>query len=393
MENIVSVIASSNATNIEAYAHENVVVGDKAFELSDHRGDVNVVVTDRKLGVDSDNNGVVDYYTADVVGYADYYPFGMLMPNRHGGTLGRYGFNGMESIDEVSGAKNSYDFGARLYNPRIGRWFRRDAASSHYVSLSPYVFVANSVLVFIDPSGNLIEIAPGLSEEKQKAAEAVLTKMSEEKPNLYTYFNQLKYHGESKKFVSPGDEGYDEAFDVKIYITIEDIDDKPGHEEKMNAHNTGRQSMSMIDSPTSHLEGLVARTENWEQGKISNDNNIVIRHNDGSIEKIEVTSPEHARKIDEALNTGVVKQTNITNRITIKDLTNATNESHVVIKLDDFISGGIKFKAEVLSHELGHIEGWINNPIEAILYGGECKGHCEGYSGGENAVKREKNDK
>jgi RHS repeat-associated protein len=154
MENVNYLIASSNAGNIEAYAHENVVVGDKAFELADHRGNVNVVVTDRKLGVDSDNNGVVDYYTADVVGYADYYPFGMLMPNRHGGTLGRYGFNGMESDDEVSGAKNSYDFGARLYNPRIARWLSTDAYESKYPSSTPYNFAVNNPLLFIDPDGN-----------------------------------------------------------------------------------------------------------------------------------------------------------------------------------------------------------------------------------------------
>jgi hypothetical protein len=29
----------------------------------------------------------------------------------------RYGFNGMESDDEVKGSKNSLDFGARIYDP------------------------------------------------------------------------------------------------------------------------------------------------------------------------------------------------------------------------------------------------------------------------------------
>ncbi len=30
----------------------------------------------------------------------------------------RYGFNGMEKDDEISGSGNSYDFGARTYDPR-----------------------------------------------------------------------------------------------------------------------------------------------------------------------------------------------------------------------------------------------------------------------------------
>ena len=37
-----------------------------------------------------------------VISYSDYYPFGMLMPNRHGqDDEYRYGFNGMESDDEI----------------------------------------------------------------------------------------------------------------------------------------------------------------------------------------------------------------------------------------------------------------------------------------------------
>ena len=81
----------------------------------------------------------------------------MLLPERYDpGNEYRYGFNGMEKDDEVSGEGNSYDFGARLYNPRIGRWFSTDAHESKYPSISPYAFAINSVLRFIDPDGNSI---------------------------------------------------------------------------------------------------------------------------------------------------------------------------------------------------------------------------------------------
>ncbi|MFK7059864.1 hypothetical protein V3Q90_06970 [Flavobacterium oreochromis] len=52
-----------------------------------------------------------------------YYPFGSLVPNRHGSSKPngyRYGFNGKED-DQIKGEGNSYDFGARIYDPRIGR--------------------------------------------------------------------------------------------------------------------------------------------------------------------------------------------------------------------------------------------------------------------------------
>src|SRR5690554_4074728 len=70
-----------------------------------------------------------------------------------GGTGYRYGFNGMEKDDNVKGQGNSYDFGARIYDPRVGRWLSIDPLAGKYPNLSPYQFVYNSPLVFIDPDG------------------------------------------------------------------------------------------------------------------------------------------------------------------------------------------------------------------------------------------------
>jgi len=87
----------------------------------------------------------------------DYYAFGSILPTRSGAELGenyRYGFNGMEKDDEIKGDGNSYDFGARIYDPRIGRWMSCDLHESIYPSISPYVFVGNSPLIYKDPNGN-----------------------------------------------------------------------------------------------------------------------------------------------------------------------------------------------------------------------------------------------
>ncbi len=63
----------------------------------------------------------------------------------------RFGFNGMERDDDF--AMGSYDFGARLYNPTIGRWNARDPLESKYPNISTYTFVANSPLMYVDPNG------------------------------------------------------------------------------------------------------------------------------------------------------------------------------------------------------------------------------------------------
>ncbi len=118
------------------------------------------MVTDRKLPVaDQTDPTKVAYFTADVVSYSDYLPFGQIMPNKHGDdNQYRYGFNGKEKIDEMEGDGNSYDFGARMYDPRIGRWLSLDPLMDQFPWMSPFVGFDNNPILYIDPYGlNTIE--------------------------------------------------------------------------------------------------------------------------------------------------------------------------------------------------------------------------------------------
>ncbi|RUT67491.1 hypothetical protein D0817_26185, partial [Flavobacterium cupreum] len=50
-------------------------------------------------------------FVPDVVSYSDYYPFGMLVPNRHADTEEyRYGFQGQEKDKELKGEGNSLNY-------------------------------------------------------------------------------------------------------------------------------------------------------------------------------------------------------------------------------------------------------------------------------------------
>ena len=101
--------------------------------------------------------------------------FGSLMPNRHSGSTAeyRYGFNGMEKDNEVKNITgSSYDFGARMYDSRLGRWLAVDPQSSRYTSLSPYNFVANSPIIAVDPNGEEI-IVIGNSAYRKKVYKAL----------------------------------------------------------------------------------------------------------------------------------------------------------------------------------------------------------------------------
>jgi len=64
-----------------------------------------------------------------------------------------YSFNGMRKDDEIKGENNSYDFGARLYDNRLGRWLTIDPLEFKYPFLTPYSYAANNPIIFIDRGG------------------------------------------------------------------------------------------------------------------------------------------------------------------------------------------------------------------------------------------------
>jgi RHS repeat-associated protein len=65
----------------------------------------------------------------------------------------RFGFNGMEAEGTVYGEGNTYDFGARMYDGRIGRWWSIDPKANELPGHSAYEFALDSPIAFIDPDG------------------------------------------------------------------------------------------------------------------------------------------------------------------------------------------------------------------------------------------------
>jgi RHS repeat-associated protein len=55
----------------------------------------------------------------------------------------RFGFNGKEMDNEVSGGGNSYDYGFRIYNPRLGRFLSTDPLTSSFPYYTPYQYAGN----------------------------------------------------------------------------------------------------------------------------------------------------------------------------------------------------------------------------------------------------------
>jgi RHS repeat-associated protein len=108
----------------------------------------------------------------------------------------RFSFNGMEKDEELKGLGNSLDFGARIYDPRIGRWLSIDPLAAKYPMLSTYLFVANNPIYFIDPNGE--DIVPS-SQFKNSNYYTVLVKIvNQHKSNSFTKKYLKKYDNPEK---------------------------------------------------------------------------------------------------------------------------------------------------------------------------------------------------
>jgi RHS repeat-associated protein len=65
----------------------------------------------------------------------------------------RYLYNSKEFEDNFE--LEWYDYGARFYDPALGRWHTPDLQAESNSSWSPYTYCLNDPLVYIDPSGEL----------------------------------------------------------------------------------------------------------------------------------------------------------------------------------------------------------------------------------------------
>jgi RHS repeat-associated protein len=132
------------------------VMGERSYELTDHLGNVATTLSDRKIATAllAPNAGFVDYYTAEIENYTDYYPFGFPIKERAGVKLDyRYGFNGQEKDNEIYGYSAMLNFLFRMYDARLGRFWAIDPLSKQYPYNSTYAFAENSPIAFGELEG------------------------------------------------------------------------------------------------------------------------------------------------------------------------------------------------------------------------------------------------
>jgi RHS repeat-associated protein len=133
---------------------------DYVYNYTDHLGNIRLSYT-------------LDPYTnvLKILEENHYYPFGLKHTNYSGGKktilketeidpkrvgpsaddLYKYKYNGKEWQDELG--LNFYDYGARNYDPAIGRWMNIDPLAENSRRWNPYNYAYNNPIYFVDPDG------------------------------------------------------------------------------------------------------------------------------------------------------------------------------------------------------------------------------------------------
>jgi hypothetical protein len=182
----------------------------------------------------------------------------------------------------LKGDGNSYDFGARMYDPRIGRWFSRDLLERKYSMLSPYSAFRNNPNFYVDKDGNedviyIINVPDGKGRksisdvELQKRIDKanVILKSKAEKGGyelktryvLYTS-NQIPFRGPFNRANMDNSDGVilmGNSEDIKSYDRKYNI---TGFDESQNAK--GEKGWMPIKKP--ETGGLIVNPENTVQG-------------------------------------------------------------------------------------------------------------------------------
>ncbi|WP_081373308.1 RHS repeat domain-containing protein [Xylanibacter ruminicola] len=84
----------------------------------------------------------------------NYYPFGAPYADAPASTnadFQPYKYNGKE-LDKMHGL-NTFDYGARQYDPILARWDRNDPLCEKYYDISPYAYCGNSPIKQVDSNG------------------------------------------------------------------------------------------------------------------------------------------------------------------------------------------------------------------------------------------------
>jgi RHS repeat-associated protein len=184
--------------------------GGRINKTDNNMYDINYFITDH-LG----STRVIVGSNGEIKEQKDYYPFGKEHENPNLITsTNRWGFSGKEkqTIKDLG----FLDFGARMLETEIGRWFVIDPLAEKYYSVSPYVYCMNNPLKYVDPTGKNPEHPDEEEERRRKQEEEQRRKIAEQNGEFTLSF------GENLR----------QALEIKIDLSTEEEREKASENQK-----------------------------------------------------------------------------------------------------------------------------------------------------------------
>lgn len=291
------------------------------------------------------DNFTLNHERGPVLEETHYYPFGLSMSgigSKAGGLTAiknKYSTKELQNKEFADGSGlDWYDFGARNYDPQVGRWWSNDPKADKYYLFSTYSYVANNPLKFIDPNGEDIKPVGTAAEIRQiNSALAIVAKTN---PEAYKTIKDAK-----------------QVFIIKIGELVR---------KEVNNETGSKSGIDYAGKPE----------HNDQLGKLE----TVLTKTGGLKEEADGSFTRGRKNGDEPARVPISEEE-------ANSLVNIDNDPTITI--DNGLQG--KEFAKILAHEIGHGAYKLKNTAKAYFYQGDPtkQGHDKGNPDGEAAVAAE----
>jgi RHS repeat-associated protein len=189
----------------------------------------------------------------------NHYPFGLTISALSSKALNitenRLKYNGKEEqrkeFSDGSGLE-WLDYGARMYDAQIGRFFTQDRFAENSFSASPYSYAANNPIIFIDVNGDSVNVAEKYRAEFMKTLESAFGANAEN--FSYTAAGNLIYSGDTKSFSKEELAVYNQlsgvmgATDITnvVYESSYTVTDKDGNKITIDPSKSGGEATALM---------------------------------------------------------------------------------------------------------------------------------------------------
>ncbi len=200
-----------------------------------------------------------NYFVADVVTANDYSPFGAPLAGRSYTAPNsdyRFAFNGKERDNETYGEGNAYDFGARIYDARLGRWMSLDPLFKKYPNESNYIFTTDNPILYIDKEGKDKIVSYTVMTEKGTAKFDVITKNEV----MFTYIEKSDQMGNSGA-------GYFTFTDINQTVVLDfRTNIKPSENKTSTSEEYSGKELGIVEGGKQKVENLLGKADKFITG-------------------------------------------------------------------------------------------------------------------------------